>query len=149
MPIRTLSRLAALGLVSATVLSLASVAFSHQTIVVGEEGGEQYRVIVGMVREPIFTDERNGLDLIVRTMDDEPVTGLETSLSVTFIAPGGEERPLTIRAQWGRPGYYTDDLMLTATGVYRIHVSGFIGGVEVDETYETHEVRPLSDLAFP
>ncbi len=82
-------------------------------------------------------------------MDDEPVPGLETSLTATFVAPGGQERQLELRPQWGRPGYYTDDIMLTATGIYRINVSGFIGAVEVDEIFETHEVRPLSDLAFP
>lgn len=141
-------RLMALAVTLAGTLGLTATGLAHQTIVVGE-APEQYRVSVGMVREPVFTDERNGLDLIVRAMDEGPVTGLETSLTVTLIAPGGQERPLTIRAQWGRPGSYTDDVLLTATGVYRIRVSGFIGGVEVDETFETHEVRPLSDLAFP
>ena len=134
--------------IAGIVLTVASTAFAHQSVVVGEES-EQYRVSVGMVREPVFTDERNGLDLIVRTLDDEPVSGLETSLTATLISPGGERLQLDIRPQWGRPGYYTDDILLTATGVYRIHVTGFIGTVEVDETFETHEVRPLSSITFP
>jgi hypothetical protein len=135
--------------VSVAVASLAGLSFAHQTIVVGAEGAEQYRVIVGMVREPVFTDERNALDLIVRSMDDEPVPGLEASLSVEFVAPNGAVRRLDVRAQYGRPGHYTDDIMLTAAGVYQIRVTGFIGGIEVDETFATHEVRPLADLAFP
>ena len=147
MPAPAYTRMPALAL-TGILLAITATAFAHQTIVVGEEG-EQYRVIVGMVREPVFTDERNGLDLIVRRMDDEPVPGLETSLTATFIAPGGQERRLALRPQWGRPGHYTDDIILTATGTYRIRVSGFIGGVEVDETFATHEVRSLSDLAFP
>lgn len=129
-------------------LAAAATSLAHQTIVVGEEG-EQYRVIVGMLREPVYTDERNGLDLIVRTMDDEPVPGLETSLTATFVAPGGQERRLALRPQWGRPGSYTDDIMLTATGIYRIDVTGFIGAVEVESSFETHEVRASSELAFP
>jgi len=148
MPSPTTARTLA-AFVAVAAIALAGLSFAHQTIVVGAEGAEQYRVILGMVREPVFTDERNGLDLIVRTMDDEPVPGLESSLAVTIVAPGGEERPLTIRGQWGRPGYYTDDVMLTMPGVYQVRVMGFIGTVEVDETFDTHEVRPLADLAFP
>ncbi|MDR5698163.1 MAG: hypothetical protein QN135_10740, partial [Armatimonadota bacterium] len=51
-------------------------ASAHQT---KEVGGGRYRVIVGMVREPSFTNERNGLDLIVRTADNQPGEGLERS----------------------------------------------------------------------
>ena len=135
--------------IALAAVSLVGLSFAHQTIVVGAESAEQYRVIVGMVREPVFTDERNALDLIVRTMDDEPVPGLEASLSVEFVAPNGAVRQLDLRAQYGRPGHYTDDIMLTAPGVYQIRVTGFIGAIEVDETFATHEVRPLSELAFP
>jgi hypothetical protein len=131
------------------LLLLVSSAYAHETKVVGPEGNG-YRVIVGMVREPVFTDERNGLDLIIRRDDDEePVEGLAESLNAEFTAPGGEIRELTLRAQWGRPGYYTDDILLTQPGVYQIHIWGFIGEVEFDETFETHEVRPLTDLRFP
>lgn len=149
MHVRLNVRRLAPSLVLTTALVLASSALAHQTEAVGVDGGERYLVIVGMVREPVFTDERNGLDLIVRTPDGDDVTGLETSLTVTLVAPAGQERTLALRPQYGRPGAYTDDVVLSDPGVYRIVVRGFIGAVEVDLTFETHEVRPLADLAFP
>src|SRR5690606_28751408 len=53
--------------VVAALLLLAlggGAALAHQTKAVGPEG--EYLVIVGFEKEPIFTDERNGLDLIIR-----------------------------------------------------------------------------------
>ncbi len=136
------------SLILLTIL-LLSAALAHETRVVGPEGN-RYRVIVGMVREPAFTDERNGLDLIIlRDDNEEPVEGLAESLSAEFTAPNGATRTLTLRAQYGRPGYYTDDIILTQPGVYQIRIWGFIGDVEFEEVFETHEVRPLADLRFP
>lgn len=138
-----------IAFVSLLLLTLTSGVFAHETKIVGSEGN-QYRVIVGMVREPAFTEERNGLDLIIRTMDDEPIEGLAQSLNAEFIAPDGTTtRTLTLRAQWGRPGYYTDDIILSEAGVYQIRIWGFINDVEFDEIFETHEVRELSSLRFP
>lgn len=133
------------------LLLVLSAALAHETKIVGPEDGERYRVIVGLVREPVFTGERNGLDLIIRRDDtEEPVEGLAQSLNAEFIAPDGTTtRTLTVRAQWGRPGYYTDDILLTQPGVYQIRIWGFIGDVEFDEVFETHEVRELSTLNFP
>ncbi|MDR7521637.1 MAG: hypothetical protein QN168_04145 [Armatimonadota bacterium] len=126
---------------------IAPAVLGHQTKVVGGK----YRVIVGFVREPAFTDERNGLDLIVRRVEDNaPVEHLERSLSAELIAPGGQgRRALRLRPQFGRPGYYTDDFILTRPGVYQIRVWGVIADVRFDETFESHEVRPLSELRFP
>jgi hypothetical protein len=136
--------LAAAAVTLAVMLSPAS---AHETKVVGGK----YRVIVGMVREPAFTNERNGLDLIIRRAEDNaPVENMERSVSAVLISPDGRTaRPLKIRPQFGRPGYYTDDFILTRPGVYRLRVFGMIGDVTFDETYQTHEVRALEELRFP
>lgn len=127
----------------------ASLAAAHQTKTVGPEG-EQYRVIVGMVKEPAFTEERNGLDLIIRTADDEAVEGLEGSLNAEITSPDGSvTHTFTLRAQYGKPGYYTDDIVLTQPGEYTLRIWGFIGNVEFDEVFHTHEVREMSSLRFP
>lgn len=128
------------------MLSLPS-ALAHETKVVGGK----YKVIVGMVREPAFTNERNGLDLIVRRNDNnEPVENMERSLSAVLISPDGRgARPLKLRPQFGRPGYYTDDFILTRPGAYKIRIFGTINDVTFDEMYETHEVRALDELRFP
>jgi hypothetical protein len=127
-----------------------TAALAHETKIVGEEGGEQYKVIVGFTQEPVFTEQRNGLDLIIRTMDDEPVEGLVGSIMAEITSPDGmHTRTFNLRARHGMPGRYTDDIVLTEPGVYTIRIWGFIGGVEFDETFETHEVRPLDVLRFP
>jgi hypothetical protein len=129
---------------------VASHALAHQTITVGE-GPDRFDVVVGFTREPIFTDERNALDLIIRrTEDREPIEGLARSLNVEITAPDGvTTRPFTLRAQYGQPGRYTDDIVLSAPGVYTIRIFGFVGDVEVDVTFETHEVGELGALRFP
>jgi len=135
-------------LAAALLLVLAALpAIGHETKTVGGK----FRVIVGMVREPAFTNERNGLDLIVRRADNNaPVENLERSVSAVLIAPDGRTaRPLKIRPQFGRPGYYTDDFILTRPGVYRFRIFGVIEDVTFDETFQSHEVRALEELRFP
>lgn len=135
-------------LLTAALLS-APLAFAHQTQTVGEGEGA-VNVIVGMVREPAYTEERNGLDLIIQNANDEPIENLENSLQAEITAPsGGEPRVLALRAQYGKPGYYTDDFVLTEPGVYTIHISGFVGEREVDLTFESHEVAAFDNLRFP
>ena len=144
---------AALRHLLAAVVTLALVApnaLAHQSITVGD-GPDRFDIVIGFTREPIFTDERNALDLIIRrTEDREPIAGLARSLTVEMIAPDGTSTHVfTLRDQYGRPGSYTDDVVLSATGVYTIRVRGFVGEVEVDETFQTHEVRDLASLRFP
>jgi hypothetical protein len=67
-----------------------------------------------------------------------------------LIAPDGRTaRGLKIRPQFGRPGYYTDDFILTVPGAYRIRIFGAIEDVTFDETFESHEVRRIEELRFP
>ena len=102
-----------------------------------------------MLNEPVFTEVRTGLDLIIQNAeDDSPVEGLENSLQVTITAPTGETRTLEVRPQFRQPGRYTDDYILTTPGTYDIRVWGFIGELEIDETYP-REVEDGETLRFP
>jgi hypothetical protein len=131
------------------LVTFAAPAIAHETVRVGTEA-EPYDVVLGFTREPVVTEERNGLDLIVRTPDGTGVEGLTASLSATITSPDGRRtRTFALRPQYGRPGAYTDDIVLTEPGVYTIRVWGFIGGIEFDVSFESHEVRPLEDLRFP
>lgn len=144
-----MSKTAFRGFLALFALLSLTTTLAHQTRVVGPEGS-QYKVIVGMVREPAFTEERNGLDLIIRTMDDAPVEGLAESLNAEITSPDGSvTHTFTLRAQYGSPGYYTDDIVLTEPGEYTLRIWGFIGALEFDETFQTHDVRALSSLRFP
>lgn len=129
----------------AAALLLGTPALAHQTKVVGP-----YKVIVGSLNEPAVTMQFNGLDLLIKTGDDKPVPDLEKSLKAEITSPDGQAtRPLTLRAQYGKPGAYTDNYMFSVPGVYKVHVTGFIGDQAVDLTFETHEVKALNDYAFP
>ena len=102
-----------------------------------------------MLNEPVFTEVRTGLDLIVLLeADDSPVEGLESSLVVTITAPTGATRTLEVRPQFGRLGRYTDDYILTVPGTYDIRVRGFVGDLEIDEIYP-REVEDGQTLRFP
>jgi hypothetical protein len=127
----------------------AAPALAHQTLRIGTTA-EPYDVVLGFTREPVVTEERNGLDLIVRTPDGTGVDGLAASIQATITSPDGRHgRAFALRPQYGRNGAYTDDIVLTAPGVYTIRVWGFVGGIEFDVTFESHEVRGLADLRFP
>ncbi len=131
------------------VLNLFALALAHQVRLIGTEGGEQYKVIVGQLNEPVFTDLRSGLDLIVQHVaDGAPVEGLENSLMATLTAPDGQVRTLTVVARHGAPGSYKDDYVATVAGTYIIRITGFIGTVEIDESFEA-EVRDVRDIRFP
>jgi hypothetical protein len=121
---------------------------AHQSELVGND---KYRVIVGFVQEPIFTDQRNGLDLIIRPAESrDAIPGLEDGLHAELIAPDGEtRREFPIRPQYGSPGRYTFDVVLSEPGQYRVRVWGDIKGESFDETFSLDEVRPISDIRFP
>lgn len=131
------------------IVLLASVSTSaHITRAIGDD---EFLVIVGLVNEPPFTEERNGLDLAVRRVDTgDPVSNLEQTLFAEIIAPDGEaKRELDIRAVHGEPGFYTADVVLTEPGVYHIRVWGYVHTVSFDETFETSYVEQFATLRFP
>lgn len=134
----------------AACAALLPLAFAHDTQTVGQ-GETQYQVTVGYVNEPPYTGQLNGLDLIIRDMDDQPVENLESSLTAELVAPDGEAtRELPLRAQYGEPGYYTSDFILTETGAYTFRIAGFIGELEVDlEIPYNHAVEDGAELRFP
>ena len=137
-----------LSVLACLALFATMMGFGHETQTVGE-GDDQYNVSVGYATEPPYTEDRNGLALTIRTASGEPVENLENSLAAELTAPNGETLPLTLRAVHGQAGSYTDDFVLTEPGVYQLSVTGFIGGTEVNLTFDLHEVAPLDDLRFP
>lgn len=124
-------RFAAIAL---TVIALfAGSAFAHQSKEVGDGA---YRVIVGLLVNPAYTGQVNGIDLMVRDSEGEPVENLEQSLNAVVIAADGSELTLVLRAQSGNPGAYTGDFIPTLSGDLHFQVSGFIGSVEFDELFD-------------
>lgn len=116
----------------ASLLLLSGSAFAHQSIEVGDGA---YRVIVGLTVNPAYSGQMNGIDLIVRDADGEPVANLEQSLTAIVIGPDGSEVTLTVRAG-ATEGTYTGNFIPTSSGDYQFRVSGFIGAVEFDELFD-------------
>lgn len=146
--VRSISRHAVLLLVAGLMLLAVSSASAHVTKPIGDD---EFLVIVGLVKEPPYTDERNGLDLMVRSASDrEPVANLEQTLFAEIIAPDGvTKRQLTVRAVYGQPGHYTADVLLTEPGMYQFRIWGYVHAVAFDEVFDTSEVLPLSSIRFP
>lgn len=113
--------------------------------------GERFRMSVGLINEPIHTDERNGLDLAIRRAGEkETVPGLEAGLQAEIISPDGKQRrAMPLRPRYQHPGRYTFDVVLTRPGTYSVRVWGTLEGVAFDETFPLSEARPLSELHFP
>jgi hypothetical protein len=132
--------------VIALLSTVISLALAHQT---REVGNGKYKVIVGMVKEPAFTAARNSPDLIIRDAQNNLVENLDRNLQAEITTPDGKgNRTLTLRAQFGKPGYYTDDFNLTQPGVHKIRVWGKIADMDFDLTYDSHEVKAPSSLRF-
>lgn len=137
------------GAVLAMVFALAAGnALAHNSKLVANE---RYRMSVGLIAEPIYTNERNGLDLAIRRAGEkETVPDLEAGLNAEIISPDGtSRRQMVVRPRYGHPGRYTFDVMLTQPGSYSIRVWGTIDGIAFDETFELSEARPLTELRFP
>lgn len=142
------ARLSISLLVAMISLSNAPLALAHESRMVANE---RFRVSVGLLNEPILTQERNGLDLIVRPAGQaDPIPGLEENLNAEIIAPDGDRRrEFPIRPQYGSPGRYTFDVLLAEPGFYKVRVWGEIEGYFFDETFTLSEARPLADIRFP
>ena len=142
-------RPAGVQIIAALLLSISSsMALAHESKHVGDG---QYRLSVGFIHEPIYTGERNGLDLIIRPAGQrEPIPGLEEGLYAEIIAPNSDTRKaFEVRPQYALPGRYTFDVVLTEPGQYQVRVWGIINDVSFDETFSLSEVKPISVLYFP
>lgn len=133
----------------ALTVVLVGPAAAHETKTVGPNG--EYSISFGFVTEPIYTNERNGLDIIVRRSDDRsPVSHLEGTVMAEIYSPDGTvSRQLPLRAVWGEEGRYTADIVLTEPGVYTLRLWGYIFDLEFEQTFSTHEVSEFDELLFP
>lgn len=143
--------------VSALLLTglLVSLAAPHASAhVTYPTDDDAYQITVGQQGEPVYTFQRTGLDLIIRenTTERTEVSGLEETLTVTLVGPGGEERNLPIEPQFGSVGRYTfvEGYTLTQPGLYQVRIEGTIRNTAVSGTYDMpHEVLPQSEIMFP
>ncbi len=142
------SALVAIGVTSGTALA-------HESRDVGK-----YRFVVGFIVEPAFEGQKNGVDFRVTTgagADAKPVEGVEKTLKVEIThVPTSVSKTFNLRTIFRDPGHYTADLILTASGYYRMRFFGTIEGVAVNETFNSrsggggfNDVESTAEMQFP
>jgi len=129
------------------LLITAAPALAHERRNVGE-----YMLVVGFIGEPVFTDQRSGLEFSV-TRGDEPIEGLAETLTAQAIYQD-QTLDLPLSPRFGQPGWYQSHFFPTAAGPYSFHISGTINGTPVDETFTSgedtfDEVREATSGQFP
>ncbi|HEX2168836.1 MAG TPA: hypothetical protein VHF65_00925 [Nitrososphaera sp.] len=136
---------AALALaVMISFLSVTPQAFAHQrqlyTI-----GGQDYLIVIGSLNEPIFVDDKSGVDLQVLRADPNnpmnssaegatPVEGLEETVQVE-LAAGNVTRVLQLEPAFGEPGAYEAPFYPTVATTITYRLFGTINNTPVDLTF--------------
>lgn len=135
------------ALTLAVLISFVSVtpqAFAHQrqlyTI-----GGQDYLIVIGSLNEPIFVDDKSGVDLRVLRADPNnpmnssaegaaPVEGLEETVQVELGA-GNVTRVLQLEPAFGEPGAYEAPFYPTVATTLAYRLFGTINNTPVDLTF--------------
>ena len=146
-------------LVLAALVSLVSVtpqAFAHErqlyTI-----GGQDYLIVIGSLNEPIFVDDKSGVDLRVLTADPNdpmnstaegavPVEGLEETVQVELGA-GNVTKVLQLEPAFGEPGAYEAPFYPTVATTLTYRVFGTINNAPVDLTFTCTPAGEAGDVA--
>jgi hypothetical protein len=131
-------------LVLAVTVSVTPQAFAHErqlyTI-----GGQDYLIVIGSLNEPIFVDDKSGVDLRVLRADPNnpmnssaegaaPVEGLEETVQVE-IAAGNTTRVLQLEPAFGEPGAYEATFYPTVATTLTYRLFGTINNTSVDLTF--------------
>ena len=125
-------------------VSVTPQAFAHErqlyTI-----GGQDYLIVIGSLNEPIFVDDKSGVDLQVLRADPNnpmnssaegaaPVEGLEETLQVELGA-GNVTRVLQLEPAFGEPGAYEAPFYPTVATTLTYRLFGTINNTPVDLTF--------------
>jgi hypothetical protein len=130
---RIVSAAAAAMVVVASLLLTSGTAVAHERRNVGP-----YQFVVGWLNEPAYVGQLNSIDLrITDTRTNQPVAGLEKTLTADVSAGGLTPFPLTVTARFNTPGAYNGYVMPTVTGTYTFHVKGKIDTQDVDEKFQS------------
>jgi hypothetical protein len=131
---RLLATVAAVAVVLSSFALNTNVALGHERRTVGP-----YTFVVGWINEPSYVNLLNSLDLTVtQTGDGKAVEGLEKTLKADLTYGGlTTPQPLVIAARFGQPGKYSGYVVPTKTGEYTFHITGTVGTMNVDESFES------------
>lgn len=128
-------------------MPFAALAHGHTSFLIHDK---VYSFTIGSLNEPIAVDDKTGLDLRVIGMshhaheesemsgvehEGEPVTGLEKTLKIEFMA-GGKTKTMDISPAYGAPGSYRAYFIPTVQTTYGYRIFGMIDNVPFDYTWQ-------------
>jgi hypothetical protein len=140
-----------LGILIISILALAAIAptltapaYAHQRQLYNI-GGNDYLIVIGSLNEPIFVDDRTGVDLRVLQADPNdpmnsrgegatPVEGLDQTLQVE-IGAGDRTRVMQLNPAFGDPGAYRAPFYPTVATTLTYRVFGTLNDTPVDLTF--------------
>ena len=126
------------SLTSLSILLLPVVVSAHEHQVI-KIGGKQYVFTIGSLNEPLFVDDKTGVDLRVEEIPltahhdaaGTPVAGLEKTLKVE-ISAADKNKVMDLSPAFGNPGAYLAPFYPTVATSYSYRFFGTINGVEVN-----------------
>ena len=132
----------------AGMLSMVTPVVAHDRVTVGE-----YELTVGWRSEPAVAGGLNGLDLGIQHHFSNGTTawvvGNERDLNAT-LTTGPALVVRAVEPQFGRPGWYTFDVIPTVPGAYSVRIAGRLNATTpVDVTVGLDPVAQTSDYQFP
>jgi hypothetical protein len=140
--------------------AVAALAAAPASAHVVEHAGP-YTLEIGWQHEPTFVGEANGVQLIVHSGADKPVTDLkEDDVKVVVSTAGQQTGELTfepgfdVEEMEGPLGEYNAAILPTAPGDYTFHLSGTIHDQKLDITVSSGDatfdaVKGTTDIEFP
>jgi hypothetical protein len=147
---RALNAMTAMAVIVASLLIFSGHAYAHERRTLGP-----YEVEVGWLNEPAYLGQLNSIDLhVTDTRNDQPVAGLEKTLTAEVAAGGLSPYTLSLSAQFDTAGAYEGSIMPTVAGSYTFHLKGKIGTLDVDEKFTSGpntfgDVEDISVVQYP
>jgi hypothetical protein len=151
-----------LVVVIAVMTTLVSFFILHQNVYAHQRqlftiGNEDYLFVVGSLNEPIFVDDKTGVDFAAYSPDPtdpvnskadgtKPIEGLENTLKVE-LAAGDKKKVLNFEPAYQNPGHYEAPFFPTIETTYNYSLFGNINGTEFRATWTCSpaESEPISD----
>jgi hypothetical protein len=141
-------------LVSSYLLHQNVYAHQRQLFTIGKT---DYLFVVGSLNEPIFVDDKTGVDFAAYSPDPndpvdskangtKPIEGLENILKVE-LAAGDKKKVLNFEPAYQNPGHYEAVFFPTIETTYNYTLFGNINGTDFRATWTCSpaEGEPLSD----
>ena len=154
--ISTIATAAILVLFSTGILQNVAFAHQRQLFTIGDK---DYLFVVGSVGEPLYVDQKSGVELFAYWPDPsdptnsqangtKPIEGLEKMLKVD-VSAGAKNKTLDFEPAFRDPGHYEAPFYPTVETTYNYTVFGSINSTDFKTTWTCSpgggEATPISD----